>query len=58
MATNEQIYLIITIPMLSNAVMTLLGIVFLEMRSNTRDRRRAERQRREAAPDARWTPSP
>ncbi len=57
MVTNEQLYLIITIPMLSNAVVILLGIVFLEMRSNTRDRRRAERQRREKAQDARWEPS-
>jgi hypothetical protein len=46
--TNEQLYILISVPMLSNAVVTLLGIVFLEMRSNTRDWQRAERPREKA----------
>jgi hypothetical protein len=45
--TNEQLYIMITIPMLSNAVVTLLGIVFLEIRSDARERQSNEvRERR------------
>ena len=64
--TNEKLYLLISIQMLSSAVVTLLGIVFLEVRSNARerhsyearDRRRAERRRGDEASNARWKPSP
>jgi len=39
LVTNEQLYLIVTIPMLSNAAVALLGVTFLEMRSGARDKR-------------------
>jgi hypothetical protein len=39
MVTNEQLYLLIGIPMLSNAVVTGLGIAFLKTRFDASDRR-------------------
>jgi hypothetical protein len=39
MVTNEQLYLMIGIPMLSNAVVTGLGIAFLKTRFDASDRR-------------------
>jgi len=60
MVTNEQLYIMISIPILSNAVLTLLGLGVLEMRSNARERhfnearnrRRIEQLRREVVQDA------
>ncbi len=50
MVTNERLYLLIMIPMLSSAVVTLLGIVFLEVRSNARERRSYEARNRKPSP--------
>jgi hypothetical protein len=52
MVTNEQLYVMISIPIAWNALLFALGIAFLEIRSDarekryakTRDRRRAERR--------------
>jgi hypothetical protein len=46
MVTNEQLYLAIMIPMLFNAMVTLIGIVFLEVRSNAREKHSYEARRR------------
>jgi hypothetical protein len=39
MVTNEQLYIIVGIPMLSNAVVTGLGIAFLKTRFDASDKR-------------------
>lgn len=39
MVTNEQLWIMIGIPMLSNAVLTGLGIAFLKRRFDASDRR-------------------
>ena len=48
--TNEKLYLLISIQMLSSAVVTLLGIVFFEVRSNARERRSYEARNRNPSP--------
>jgi hypothetical protein len=58
--TNEQLYLIVSIPMLSNALLWALGFAFLERQSAARDkryedsrnRRRAELRGGQAVPGA------
>jgi hypothetical protein len=39
MGTNEQLYILIGLPMLSNAVVTGLGIAFLKTRFDASDKR-------------------
>jgi hypothetical protein len=39
MVTNEQLYILIGLPMLSNAVVTGLGIAFLKTRFDASDKR-------------------
>ena len=48
--TNEKLYLLISIQMLSSAVVTLLGIVFFEVRSNARETRSYEARNRNPSP--------
>jgi len=49
MVTNEQVYLMISIPVLWNALLWSLGFAFIERRSAARDKRFADgRSRRRA----------
>ena len=50
MVTNEQVYLLTMISMLSNAIVTLIGFVFLEVSSNARERRSNGTSAKERSP--------
>jgi hypothetical protein len=55
MVANEQVYLIVRIPVLRNALLLLPGIALMEKRSLARDRRRAGLRREQDAPGATWS---
>jgi hypothetical protein len=63
MVTNGQVYLIVSIPALWNALLLLLGIAFIERRSlareklfnDGRNRWRAELRREQDALGATWS---
>ena len=44
--TNEQLYLIVTIPMLCNVLSWAIGLAFLERRSDAREKRFKDAQNR------------
>lgn len=43
MVTNEQVYLVVFVSMLGNAVIVAMGIAFLEMKFRARERRYKDR---------------